>query len=217
MSNPLLTPLVPSNAGMATSQRKFTFLVASARRDGNTELLARKAAEHLAPEHVQLWLHLMDLPLDPFKDIRHSIGVYPEPTGNERVLFDATMSATDLVFVVPLYWYGVPASAKHYLDYWSAWLRVPGANFRARMAGKTLWGVCAFSDEDPKQAAPLLGMLENIADYLLMNFGGVLLGKGNRPGDVLNDAVALGRARAFFLEGLREEAANPRELNCRAG
>jgi multimeric flavodoxin WrbA len=104
----------------------------------------------------------------------------------------STMSATDLVFVVPLYWYGVPASAKHYLDYWSAWLRVPGANFRARMAGKTLWGVCVLSDEDPKRATPLLDMLENIADYLLMKFGGVLLGSGNRPGDVLNDTTALG-------------------------
>ena len=73
------------------------------------------------------------------------------------------------------------------------------------MAGKTLWGVCALSDEDPKRAAPLLGMLENIADYLLMNFGGALLGNRNRPGDVLNDAAALGRARVFFREGLHEE------------
>jgi multimeric flavodoxin WrbA len=185
---------------MATPQRRFTFLVASARRNGNTELLARKAAEQLPNEHLQLWLDLLNLPLEPFRDIRHSIGVYPEPSGNERTLFDATMSATDLVFVVPLYWYGVPASAKHYLDYWSAWLRVPGANFRARMAGKTLWGVCVFSDEDPKRATPLIDMLENIADYLLMKFGGVLMGSGNRPGDVLNDTTALGQAQTFFLK-----------------
>lgn len=177
---------------------RFTFLICSARRDGNTELLTRKAAEHLPNDYEQLWLHLSDLPLSPFEDIRHSVGVYPQPAGNERILYDATLGATDLVFSVPLYWYSVPTSAKHYLDYWSAWLRVPGADFRQRMAGKSLWGVCVLSEEDPRRADPLVNMLENTADYLKMNFGGVLLGYGSRPGDVLADGEALTRAKTFF-------------------
>jgi hypothetical protein len=180
--------------------RRFTFLIASARRDGNTEFLTRKAAEHLPSEYRQQWLHLMDLPLAPFEDIRHSVGVYPQPEGNERILFDATLNATDLVFGVPLYWYGVPSSAKLYLDYWSGWLRVPGADFKARMAGKTLWGVCALSDEDFSRADPLIGTLRLTADYLSMGFGGVLLGYGNKPGEVLNDATALNKATTFFAQ-----------------
>ena len=183
--------------------RRFTFLLASARRDGNTECLARRAAETLSPGYAQRWLHLADLPLPPFADIRHSVGVYPEPTGSERVLFDATLEATDLVFAVPLYWYSVPASAKTYLDYWSGWLRVSSADFRRRMAGKTLWVVCVLSDEDPRRAGPLIGTLEITASYMSMRFGGVLLGYGNRPGDVLADAAALERARSFFLEPTR--------------
>ncbi len=180
------------------SVRRFTFILASARRDGNSELLTRKAAEQLPSVIERQWLRLMELPLPPFEDIRHSVGVYPQPEGNERVLFNATLATSDLVFVVPLYWYGVPASAKLYLDYWSAWLRVPGADFRARMAGKKLWGVSALSEEDSSRADPLVGMLENIADYLKMDFGGVLLGNGSRPGDVLADAAALDKARTFF-------------------
>jgi Flavodoxin-like fold len=180
--------------------RRFTFLIASARRDGNTELLARKAAEHLPGQCVQRWLHLMDLPLAPFEDIRHSVGVYPQPEGNERVLFDATLDATDLVLGVPLYWYSVPYSAKLYLDYWSGWLRVPGADFKARMAGKTLWGVCALSDEDFSHADPLIGTLRLTAEYLSMGFGGVLLGYGNKPGEVLNDTTALAKAATFFAQ-----------------
>jgi multimeric flavodoxin WrbA len=178
--------------------RQFTFLVASARRDGNTELLTRKAAEHLPADDEQLWLRLMELPVAPFVDIRHSVGIYPQPQGNERVLFSATLNATDLVFAVPLYWYSVPASAKLYLDYWSGWLRVPGANFRERMAGKKLWVISVLSEEDPARADPLLGMLKNIADYLKMDFGGMLLGNGSQPGDVLADASALEKARTFF-------------------
>jgi hypothetical protein len=77
--------LPPVSAGSAT--RDFTFFVASGRREGNTEWLARKAAEELTADATQQWLHLSDLPLPPFEDIRHTIGVYPEPQGNERVLF----------------------------------------------------------------------------------------------------------------------------------
>ena len=144
-------------------KRRFTFLITSARRDGNTEMLTRKAAETLPQHYEQLWLRLSELPLPPFEDIRHSVGVYPQPTGNERILFDATLNATDLVFSVPLYWYSVPTSAKHYLDYWSAWLRVPDADFRRRMAGKTLWGICVLSEKDQGRADPLINMLANTA------------------------------------------------------
>ena len=184
-----------------SQKRRFTFLIASARREGNTELLTRKAAESLPANYGQLWIHLADLPLSPFEDIRHSVGVYPQPTGNERILFDATLQATDIVFSVPLYWYSVPTSAKHYLDYWSAWLRVPGADFRERMAGKTLWGICVLSEEDQRRADPLLNMLANTADYLKMGFGGILLGYGSRPGDVMTDAAALTKALTFFQLG----------------
>jgi hypothetical protein len=188
------------NREIIVTDRRFTFLIASARRDGNTEFLMRNAAAHLPQQYEQQWLHLMDLPLAPFEDIRHSVGVYPQPEGHERILFDATLNATDLVFGVPLYWYGVPSSAKLYLDYWSGWLRVPGADFKARMAGKTPWGVCALSDEDFSHADPLIGTLKLTADYLSMGFGGVLLGYGNKPGEVLSDAAALKSAATFFAQ-----------------
>ena len=51
--------------------RRFTFLITSARRNGNTEILTRKAAEILPQQYEQLWLDLLDLPLSPFEDIRH--------------------------------------------------------------------------------------------------------------------------------------------------
>ena len=95
--------------------RNFLFLVASARENGNTETLARHAAKSLLEGSVQTWLRLNDLPLPPFEDIRHSVGVYPEPVGHARTLLQATLNATDLVFVAPVYWYSLPASAERYL------------------------------------------------------------------------------------------------------
>ncbi|GGX91935.1 flavodoxin family protein [Streptomyces hiroshimensis] len=191
--------------------RKFVFLLASSRNagvTGNSELLAKRAAEALPDSVEQEWIRLTDLPLDPFQDIRHEgDGVYPQPTGNEKVLLDATLSATDLVIVSPVYWYSLATPAKLYLDYWSAWLRVPGADFRAAMGGTTLWGVTGHATRDRKVAEPLIGTLELTADFMGMNWGGVLLGNGTRPGQVHDDEGALDEAAAFFGRAPQEYVA----------
>jgi hypothetical protein len=81
----------------------FLMLVASARSGGNAEILARRAAAALPGNTRQTWLRLADFPLPPFEDRRHEgDGSYPEPAGHGRTLLDATLAATDLVFVVPL-------------------------------------------------------------------------------------------------------------------
>jgi hypothetical protein len=46
-------------------------------------------------------------------------------------------------------------------------------------------------------------MLGNSAAYMEMRFGGVLLGNGSKPGDVLNDTDALTRAKTFFDAGFK--------------
>ncbi|MFF4380202.1 NAD(P)H-dependent oxidoreductase [Kitasatospora sp. NPDC092039] len=183
----------------AEAPRRFLFLDASARTDGNSARLARLAAESSLPAGAeQRWLRLDEHPLPPFRDLRHTgDGSYPEPAGHERTLLDATLAATDLVFVAPLYWYSLPTSAKLYLDYWSAWFRVPGVGFRDAMRGGTVWGVTALATEDDK-AEPLIGTLRLTADYMGMRWGGVLLGTGTRPGDVLADERAVIAAKSFF-------------------
>ena len=177
---------------------KFLFLVASAREDGAAETLARRTAQGLSSDQ-QRWIRLADLPLDPFVDSRHEgDGTYPPPQGHARTLLDATLDATDLVFVAPVYWYGLPAWAKLYLDHWSGWMRVPGVDFRARMAGKRLWAMTIVSDETPASAEPLLGCLRLTTDYMNMEWGGALIGNANRPADILEDREALRQADSFL-------------------
>ncbi|MEV0456790.1 NAD(P)H-dependent oxidoreductase [Catellatospora methionotrophica] len=178
----------------------YLFLLAGAREGGNTETLARAAAAELPAYAQQTWLDLRDLPLAPFADIRHAgDGVYPQPRGAEKTLLDATLAADHLVIVSPLYWYSVSASAKLYLDYWAGWLRVPGADFKARMRGKTLRAVTIVSDPDHTKADPLIGTLRLSAEYLKMTWRGALLGYANRPGDLPgSDPEALTRAKTFL-------------------
>jgi multimeric flavodoxin WrbA len=181
------------------AERSFLFLLASSRRDGNTEALARRAAERLPAGTEQRWLRLSELPLAPFEDRRHDgEGIYPQPEGHERTLLEATLAATDLVIASPLYWYSVSADTKLYLDYWAGWMRVPGWDFRARMAGKTLWAVSANTTQDPAGSEPMLGTLRLSGDYMKMRWGGALLGYANRPGQIAEDTEALARADRFF-------------------
>ncbi len=179
--------------------RSFVFLLASTRSDGNTELLARAAAEQLPGSTEQRWLDLAQLPLPDYVDARHADRPWPEQT-NEELLRQATLGATDIVIVSPLYWYSMSSHAKRYLDYWSKWLATPDPGFKGKMAGRTLWGVTAMAHRQEVVAEPHVLSLHHTAAYMGMHFGGVLLGNGSRPGQVLADEQAMIRAKTFFAQ-----------------
>ncbi|WP_328411619.1 NAD(P)H-dependent oxidoreductase [Streptomyces violaceus] len=180
--------------------RRFLFVLGSARAEGNSELLARRAAEQLPPDVEQQWIDLTEHPIPDFEDLRHDSDHVRPTEGNLALLLDATLAATDIVIVSPLYWYSLSAQTKRYLDYWSGWLRTPGLDFKATLAGRSLWGVTALAHREEVVADPLIGTLHNSAAYMGMRFGGVLLGNGSKPGDVLNDNEALTRAKTFFTQ-----------------
>ncbi|MET0132218.1 MAG: NAD(P)H-dependent oxidoreductase [Kibdelosporangium sp.] len=179
--------------------RKFLFLLGSSRSGGNTETLARRAASSLPADAEQRWIRLTDLALPDFRDTRQAPGgAHPDPVGDERLLLDATLEATDVVIASPLYWYSLSADAKRYLDYWSGWINLPGVPFRAIMRDKTMWGVSVSEELDKSEY--LVGMLRRSTDYMRMRWGGVLLGNGDGPDDVLEDAPALAAAGSFFQD-----------------
>lgn len=180
--------------------RRFLFVLGSARDEGNSELLARRAAEQLPPDVEQQWIDLTEHPIPDFEDLRHDSDHVRPTEGNLALLLDATLAATDIVIVSPLYWYSLSAQTKRYLDYWSGWLRTPGLDFKATLVSRSLWGVTALAHREEVVADPLIGTLHNSAAYMGMRFGGVLLGNGSKPGDVLNDTEALTRAKTFFTQ-----------------
>lgn len=178
--------------------RRFLFVLGSSRSDGNTERLARAAAEQLPDDVEQVWIDLARHPLPDFEDLRHDSDHVRPKGDNTALLLDATLAATDIVIASPLYWYSVSAHTKRYLDHWSGWLRTPGLDFKQTLAGRTLWGVTALAHPQEEAAEPLTGTLNLSAAYMGMRFGGVLLGNGSKPGDVLHDSAALARAKTFF-------------------
>lgn len=181
--------------------RRYLFLLGSARANGNTEMLARRAAAALPKDTDQVWVNLRDLVLPAFEDLRHrGDGSYPRPGGDEGILVDATMGATDIVLVSPMYWYTVSTATKLYLDYWSGWLRVPGMNFKQVMTTKTLRAVVTYAGDRAK-TAPVVDTLRLCAEFFPMRWGGALIGNGSRPGDVLSDSDAMAQVKTFLVGG----------------
>jgi len=161
-------------------------------------MLARRAARTLPAEDEQRWLRLTEYPLPPFLDTRHSTG-YEALEGNPKLVCDATLAATDLVFVTPVYWYSVSWTIKLYLDHWSGWLRRPELDFKRTMAGRSLWAVVVDSDDEALGSAdPAVDMLRRTADYMGMRWRGALHGHANRPGEIEGDLAALATATTFF-------------------
>lgn len=181
------------------TDRHFLFLVASARIPGavgNTEWLARQAARHLPPGASARWCHLNDLALAPFDDRRHDVGTYPMPEGDMLTLLEATLAATDIVFVTPLYWYSLPNRLKLYLDHWSAWMRVPGLDFKGRMAAKRAWAITTSGNREKTQ--PMFDSLRLCAEFLEMSWQDALWGAGGAPSAIEKDAAAIAAATTFF-------------------
>lgn len=73
------------------------------------------------------------------------------PGENESLLLDATLEASDLGIVSPLYWYSVSASAKLHLHHWGRWLEMDGIHFKQRMRGKRLWAICTPGGQGPRR------------------------------------------------------------------
>lgn len=143
-----------------------------------------------------MWHHLAQLTLPPFVDRRHTVGQYEPPTGDPATLLDATLAASDIVFVSPIYWYSLPSPLKTYLDHWSAWMRTPDVPFKAEMAKKTLWLVATGGDRD--KAQPMIDSVRLCAEFLSMKWGGELWGKGGPPDAVKGDHVAIAAAERYF-------------------
>jgi len=182
-----------------TSKPHYLFLVASTREPGhtgNTEWLAQQAAVALPAGTQQTWLHVARMHLPAFVDLRHTAGQYPLPDGDLKTLLDATLAATDIVLVAPVYWYSLPSTIKTYLDHWSGFMRIPGVPFKEQMATKSLRLITTSGDR--AKARPTIDTVRLCAEFLHMRWGDALWGKGGPPNAIQADAQAVEAARSFL-------------------
>lgn len=101
----------------------------SSRENGNTEELAKAVLKDINTEEVYLRRHT----IHPITDMRHDeLGF----TNQQDDYYDIAkkMAAHDtILFVTPLYWYGMSGLMKNFVDRWSESLRDSTINFKEQM------------------------------------------------------------------------------------
>ncbi|ANE46373.1 NAD(P)H-dependent oxidoreductase [Paenibacillus swuensis] len=158
----------------------------SSRRNGNSEQLAKRLVEGFEVDHI----HLTEHHIEPIKDYRHS-EKEPYPDDDYRSVIERVLAQDRLVFATPIYWYGASGLTKTFIDRWSQSLRENKDEFLAKLRGKSAWVIGIGDDEPQLKGIPLIQQFQYIFEYTGTSFEGYILGKANRPGDILEDKFAL--------------------------
>lgn len=158
----------------------------SSRKNGNSEQLADRLVEGLHADKI----HLTDFNIEPIRDYRHS-EKEPYPDDDYHHVIERVLAQDVIVFATPIYWYGASGLTKTFIDRWSQSLRENKTDFLSQFATKTAWVIGIGDDEPHLKGIPLIQQFQYVFEYTGTRFGGYILGKGNKPGDILDDAISL--------------------------
>ncbi|OAO89105.1 hypothetical protein AXX17_ATUG04560 [Arabidopsis thaliana] len=169
-------------------------LYGGSRTGGNTELLTERALQGLTAER----LHLRDYAVQPIHDLRHAPGGFQPVEDAYDALIDRVLRHDVLLFATPIYWYGMSGHLKNFIDRWSQTLRdAQRPAFKETMAAKTAYVVMVGGDHPRIKGLPLVQQFQYIFDFMGIEYGGYLIGKGSKPGDIERDAEALQQAELW--------------------
>lgn len=165
----------------------ITVLLGSSRSEGNSEQLTQKVLAGIDAA----WIKLNEKTIRPIVDQRHDPqGFAPVNDEYESVISQVLVSDT-LIFSTPLYWYGMSGLMKNFIDRWSQSLRDTRYEFRDQMRGKKCYLVVTGGSEVYVKALPMVQQFNLICEFMGMEFTGYLIGKGTKPGEVLQDQRAI--------------------------
>ncbi|RYL97094.1 flavodoxin family protein [Sporolactobacillus sp. THM7-7] len=175
----------------------------SIRDNGNSERLADIALQDLEVTKV----FLKDYHIPPISDWNQAKPLHAEKDDYPS-LIRKQMLADIILFVTPVYWYGLSSLLKLYIDRWSETLRDPSLpDFKEKMKGKEVHLITVGGDYPYVKALPMIQQMQFICDFLQMTFGSYIIGKGDKKGEVLTDKNALhaaGNLNKYFKSQLQK-------------
>lgn len=200
----------------STQEKNLLILIGSPRRDGNSAVLAeavRRGAEAAGTRAESCFLD------DCIARLLHDVRS-PRPDaredGYEALLLERFVPADGVVFCTPVYWYGMSAQTKAFLDrsfeYYVA-SHPRHAQVLAGLQHKRV-GLCVASEESyPGVALGIVHQLQEFVRYTHSSFVGVVHGVGNRRGEVVDDprdpvAAAEALGREFFVRAYSDYRAD---------
>jgi multimeric flavodoxin WrbA len=169
---------------------KLLILYGSTRQDGNTEWLTERMVEGLPATRI----HLREKRILPIQDMRHAAkGFSPVDDDHDEVVQEM-LRHDMIVFATPLYWYGMSGLMKNFIDRWSQSLRDTRFSFKEQMRTKKAYVVIVGGDNPRIEGLPLVQQFTHIFRFMGMEFADYVIGKGNKPGEIRQDAKAIAQA-----------------------
>ncbi|WP_226682976.1 flavodoxin family protein [Sutcliffiella horikoshii] len=167
------------------------------RPNGNTETLAKHATQGIEVEEIFLNEHNVL----PIIDKRHDEKGFQDRNDDYNTLIERILRHDTLVFATPIYWYSMSGTMKNFIDRWSHSMRDNNfPDFKTQMSNKEAYVIAVGGDSPSIKGLPMMEQFNYIFEFMGMEFKGYIIGKGNQPGDITQDKVAL-----FQAEELREE------------
>jgi len=178
----------------AGAGRRVLALSASPRRKGNSRALAEAVLEGAAEaggsvELIHLADHVQEL-LRNCRECRKADGTCSIADGYSDLFLNKVLAADALVLATPIWWYGMSAHLKNFLDRMFCYVAASYPDFRTihqRIMGKRI--VLALSAEESNLAARLgiVHQVQELCRYQHWIFTGVVTGIGNSGGETRND------------------------------
>jgi multimeric flavodoxin WrbA len=158
------------------------------RQNGNTEILSEQAIQGVTADRI----YLRDYSIRPIEDLRHSKNGFEYIKDDYNSIIDRILKHDILVFSTPIYWFSMSGYMKNFIDRWSQTMRDQKyPDFKDRMSTKKAYVIAVGGDEPYLKGLPLIQQFHYIFSFIGIQFEGYILGKGNRPGDILKDKEAL--------------------------
>jgi len=132
---------------------KALALIGSPRKGGNTDCLADAFLEGAAEAGAETAkIYLDDFNIRPIAEVcdEFSMRVDLRADDDWRKIMSQVLQADVLVWAAPVYWQGVPAQMKCFVDRWSAYYSAEWLN--QGFAGKVWAVVCAYGDPSQDQS-----------------------------------------------------------------
>lgn len=180
---------------------RIAVLQGSARDGGNTEELTKLVLDGIPYTNFLL----REMEIKPIHDQRHEQGGFDPVDDDYDHLILEVLSHDVLIFATPVYWYGASGLLKNFVDRWSQSLRDVRFDFKELMSHKKAYVVVVGGDNPRVKALPLIQQLQYTFDFVGLPFAGYVIGKGSKPGEVLNDVRAIREAEALNAELRRAE------------
>ncbi len=160
----------------------------STRQNGNTEKLASYVISGLEVDEI----FLRDFHIQPIDDRRHAEGGFLDVDDDYNELIERMMQHDTILFATPIYWYSMSGTMKNFFDRWSHTMRDEKfPDFKQLLGTKKAYVVAVGGDNPYLKGLPLIQQFNYIFEFMGISFGGYVLGKASRPGDIQEDAFAL--------------------------